>query len=76
MAHMWTRYHRGHPLPAEALPRFGTRTAPNPTAAHGSHPPPGLFYKEWTLITPSPEVREARMGFTSGDTIAQGLTKK
>ena len=26
------------PLPPETLPRFGTRMAPNPTKAYGSHP--------------------------------------
>jgi hypothetical protein len=36
-------------------------------------PPLGPLYKERTLITPSPDVREALMGFTPGDTVAQGL---
>jgi hypothetical protein len=61
------------PHPA-TLPRFGTRTAPKCTKAHGSRPPPELLYKEETLTTPSPDVREAITGFTSGDTAAQGMT--
>jgi hypothetical protein len=60
--------------PPTVLPRFGTKSNPNPAAGHGAHPSPGLLYREGTITTPSPEVRETLMGFTAGDTAAQGLT--
>ena len=63
-----TRYPRENSPPPGTLQRFGTRTAPNPTKAHGSHPQSGLLYKEETLTTPYPDVKETIMGLTPGDT--------
>jgi hypothetical protein len=59
-----------------ALPRFGTRPSPQPQAASTQPQAPtnGLLMHGGTLTSPSPEVREVRMGFTSGDTEAGGLS--
>ena len=35
---------------------------------------PGLLYKEGTLTTPSPHVKEAIIGFTPGDAAVEWLT--
>ena len=56
------------------LPRFGTRSATRPSTNHGGSPPTGLLFKDGTLTSPSPEVRETLMVFTTGDTAAPGLT--
>ena len=50
------------------------KNGPEPYQGPRLTPPPRLLlYKEGTLTTPSPNVKEAIIGFTSGDAAAQGL---
>ena len=57
-----------------ALPHFGTRPSPHPQGTTYRAPSNGLLLHEGTLTSSSPEVREALMGFTCGDTKAGGLS--
>jgi hypothetical protein len=68
------RNHRLLQQPPTILPRFRTRPTPPPRAELGQSSTTGLLLKDGTLRSPSPEVREALMGFTCGDTEATGLT--
>jgi len=60
--------------PSRALPRLRRRPTPTPREALSQSPTTCLLMKDMTLQSPSPEVREILMGFTSEDTEAAGLT--
>jgi hypothetical protein len=57
-----------------ALPRFGTRPKLQPRAASIHASTNGLLIRGGILTSPSPDVREVLMGFTNGDTAAEGLS--
>ena len=57
-----------------ALSRFGTRPRSQLQATSPHTPSNGLLMHGETLTSPSSEVREVLMGFTSGDTEAEGLS--
>ncbi len=66
MAHISTIYPIGNSYPSCNTNALRHKNDPKPYQANGSHPPPGLHYKEGTLVTPSPDVRDTIIGFTPG----------
>jgi hypothetical protein len=60
--------------PLSTLPRFGTRSKHQPQTTSPHATTSGLLMKNGALKSPSPEVREILMRFTSGDTEAEGLS--